>query len=457
MEDDPIRDRLSQLPSGRLADELIDLGNAEPLVRDRLELLAAERDPTALASALRKRVGGLGQGNEYISYGRSFGFARELDYIVTTIRERLLPRERDLAFDLTDAFLHADAAVFECVDDSAGAVGDVFKGACRLWLEAASQCHRPRDWETLIQELVANDGYGVRDDVLSNAAILFPEEKLRRMIAAYLAEARKYPREGDRLDHEALSASVNAMQIAVALRDPHLYEEGMVIVGGSLNDHQRIDVARKYLEFGDPEGALTKLSEMTKADGFDRLDLLAECYAKLGRVADQVGILESEFMRTLSKHTFDKILKLRVPEEGESTRRWAREIALSFHGACSAAIFLFEAGWPDDGERIALERRDELAREPYTWLQDLASLAEAAGRRLVAVVCYRHLIRDILNDARSRAYGHAVKYYHKLDALDGLVEGPGPLGEHSSFVAELRRQHGRKRGFWGRLESEDKQ
>jgi len=97
------------------------------------------------------------------------------------------------------------------------------------------------------------------------------------------------------------------------------------------------------------------------------------------------------------------------------------------------------------------------AREPHTWLQDLASLAEAAGRRLVAVVCYRHLIRDILNDARSRAYGHAVKYYHKLDALDGLVEGHGSLGEHSSFVAELRRQHGRKHGFWGRLESENKQ
>src|SRR5881397_3358231 len=148
------------------------------------------------------------------------------------------------------------------------------------------------------------------------------------MFAGYLAEAGKHPREGNRPNHDALSASVNAMQIAVALRDPRLYEEATVAVGGSLNDHQRIDVARKYLEFGDPEGALAKLSEMSKVDGFDRLDLLEECYGKLGRVSDQIGILESEFMRTLSKHTYDKILKLRPAEEAESTRRWARGLAI---------------------------------------------------------------------------------------------------------------------------------
>lgn len=456
MEDDPIRDRLRQLPSGRLADELIELGNAEPLVRDRLELLAAERDPVALATALRKRLGSLGRSNEYISYGRSFGYARELEYILATIRDRLLPHEPDLAFDLADAFLRADATVLECVDDSAGAVGEVFKGACKLWLEAASQCRGQRDWDALIKELVANDRYGVRDDILSNAAILFSEEKLRSMFAGYLEVAREHPREGDRLNRDALSASANAMQIAVALEDPRLYEEATVTVGGSPNDHQRIDVARRYLEFGDPEGALARLSEMTNTDGFDRLGLLAECYGKLGRVADQIGILESEFVRTLSKHTYDRILTLRLPEEGESTRRWAREIALGFRGACSAAMFLFETGWPDDGERIALERADELAREPYPWLQDLASLAEAAGRRLVAVVCYRHLIRDILNDARSKAYGHAVKYFHELDALDGLVGDYGSLGDQVSFVAELRARHGRKYGFWGRLERETK-
>jgi len=452
MEDDLIRTRLSQLPPGRLADELIDLGNAEALVRDRLELLAAEHDAVALATAVGNRIGSLGQGNEYVSYGRSFGYARELDHIVTTIRERLLPHEPDLAFDLADDFLHADAAVFECVDDSGGAVGEVFKAACTLWLEAASQCRRPRDWETLIHELVANDGYGVRDGVLSNAGILFPEEKLRGMIGGYLAEARRQRREGDRLNHDALSASVNAMQIAVALRDPRLYEEATVTVGGSLNDHQRIDVARKYLEFGDPEGALAKLSEMSKVDGFDRLDLLEECYGKLGRVADQIGILESEFMRTLSKRTFDKILKLRLPEEGESTRRWAHELALNFDTVYTAAIFLFEAGWPDDAERLSLDRAGDLATKCYSRLQDLARLAEAAGRRMVEVVCYRHLIRDILNDGRSKAYGHAVRYFRQLEMLDPQIENYASLGDHDAFVAELRKHHGRKSAFWGRLE-----
>ena len=61
-----------------------------------------------------------------------------------------------------------------------------------------------------------------------------------------------------------------------------------------------------------------------------------------------------------------------------------------------------------------------------------------------------------MNDARSKAYGHAVKYYRTLAALDGPVEKYGLLGDHASFVAELRSRHGREHGFWGRLESETK-
>lgn len=452
MADDPLRHRLTRLPPERLADELIDLGNRDGEVRERLGMLAAESDPEALAEVLRRRIDNLGQTQDYISYGRSFAFAQDLRHIVSAIRNRLLPRDPDLVFELADLFLQSDVRVFECVDDSAGAVGDVFRDACKLWLEAAAKSIVKRDWVALFKERIGKDDYGSRDELLPNAAILFSEAELRTLAAQSLDEARKARPEVNGRDWQALSGATTASQLAIALKDPGLYEEAITAVGGSLNDIQRIDVAKRYLEFGDAETALARLSELADGGSTERLDLFAECYGRLGRVREQIAILEKQFERTLSKRQYDEILRLRPETEQEVARQWARTLALSFDTLYTAAIFLFEAGWPDDAERIVLDRSGDLATRYYPGLQDLAALADASGCRLVEVVCYRHLIRDILNDARSKAYGHAVKYYRSLEALDPLITDYGSLGDHASFVAELRKKHGRKSAFWGRLD-----
>jgi hypothetical protein len=109
-------------------------------------------------------------------------------------------------------------------------------------------------------------------------------------------------------------------------------------------------------------------------------------------------------------------------------------------------------GFSDDGERVALERADALATAFYGSLQDLASFAERVGKDRVAILCYRHLVRDILNEARSRAYHHAVGYLRKLEAIDMRPVDYGTLGDHGTFVGELRKRHRLKYGFWNKVE-----
>lgn len=112
--------------------------------------------------------------------------------------------------------------------------------------------------------------------------------------------------------------------------------------------------------------------------------------------------------------------------------------------------FFSTLGWEDDAERLATERHNELHDAHYGNLIQLAKLATAARRPRIEVVCYRQLLRTILDEKRSKAYGHAARYFQRLTELDGQVKDYRPLRDHSAFVDQLRADHGRKYGFWNR-------
>ena len=70
-----------------------------------------------------------------------------------------------------------------------------------------------------------------------------------------------------------------------------------------------------------------------------------------------------------------------------------------------------------------------------------------------ATILYRALLDDILKAARSKAYGHGAKYLGKLALLAEAADPFLPEGvmAHEAYIAELRKNHGRKSGFWGRV------
>jgi hypothetical protein len=73
-------------------------------------------------------------------------------------------------------------------------------------------------------------------------------------------------------------------------------------------------------------------------------------------------------------------------------------------------------------------------------------------RTLTATLIYRALLDSILARAKSKIYGHGVRYLKKLDKLASAITDWEDITPHTSYLAELRRVHGRKHAFWSRYE-----
>lgn len=117
----------------------------------------------------------------------------------------------------------------------------------------------------------------------------------------------------------------------------------------------------------------------------------------------------------------------------------------------AALRFLVE--WPrlDLAERLAVERRKDWDGKRYEALAPAAAALESR-HPLGAVVLYRALLDSILNAGLSVAYGHAARYWAALEELEQR-EAPGwPVEPHRHYRLEVRRRHGRKLGFWSRVE-----
>jgi hypothetical protein len=117
------------------------------------------------------------------------------------------------------------------------------------------------------------------------------------------------------------------------------------------------------------------------------------------------------------------------------------------------AALRFFIQWPrlDFAERLVAERRGEWNGQRY---EALAPAAEALEPKhpLGAVLLYRALIDSILERGQSLAYGHAARYYAALEGLEARETRDWPIEPHRHYRAELRRRHGRKAGFWSRVD-----
>jgi hypothetical protein len=414
--------------------------------------MALKSISSSTATELKRRIAGLRRRSTFVPYSGSFALAQELQQIVDAVREQVLPKDPDKAYELADAFLQSDKRTFERVDDSDGSVGDVYRESCLLWLEAASRAGVKRDWVGRIYMLAKEDDYGARDALLRGAATLLSEHELRRLVAHFEDDARQARPGRKGFDFRALSAWSGIGLLALALRDPRLYERAAKMGRDNLNDLQLVDVARRYLEFGDAETAVSRLQAMADRDNPERLDLLARSYDQLGKGDEQIEVLWCTFETYLTLPSYDRLIDLLPADRHETARGRARRIARDHAEAYSAVRFLLHAGWPDDAEGVLSSRLPELADTFYGALLDLAGMAEKAGRPVIEAACYRLLVLDILRAARLKAYGYAARYLRKLEKLDRTIENYGALDDHDAFVEELRQEHGRKYAFWRRVD-----
>jgi hypothetical protein len=179
----------------------------------------------------------------------------------------------------------------------------------------------------------------------------------------------------------------------------------------------------------------------------ERRLLEAEILDKLKRREDAQELRWREFGETLDP----AVLKLYLSKLDDFAEFDELDRALALakeHEDIYLALDFFLA-WPrlDLAAAHVLRHRHDWEGRHY---DDLAPAAEALSAKepLAAVVLYRVLVEDILRRGIGMAYPHAGRYVGELARLmPNLPEGHG-LSTHAAFLAELRRNHSKKYGFW---------
>jgi len=461
MNADDIKQKLQCLDVELVNDFVLDLYLQYPELKAQIETLVLFNDPAALAKAILKRIQSISRGRKFIDYRLSASFARDLDAIVTDIERGLLEHSAKHAFDLMTKFLVTSNKVFERVDDSSGSIGDVYRDAVLLWLTTAkaykdaTPAGAKVNWLERVNQLYRENDYGVYDGLLPNSAILLSHDELSQLAWRYeseLRQAMKTTTDNNRVNMAALDSSIAMGSIAVALKNPTLYERATLIDSPEPNDLQKKSIVQMYLKFNEVDAALRWLNTPWLARfEADRLKLLEDAFVQN---ADEDALKQTRYdvyQRDKSHSSYTRYLECLTDTEQQTARIEAITLAEQGDDLLLNIDMLLQLNEAETAQSLVLTHANEMENGFYGSLLELAKQFEKQACWLAATACYRSLLCDILKQARSKAYTHAARYYKKLANISEHIHDYSPLIEQVAFIAQLKQAHGRKNSFWRRV------
>ena len=190
-------------------------------------------------------------------------------------------------------------------------------------------------------------------------------------------------------------------------------------------------------------------------DKIRRLDWLSNIHHMQKNTDALTEVLGEVFELQSTPTRLKSIMAVASPAQQAQWRKRAYELAEQQESVFMATSLLLEIGEIELANQVAVARQAQFADVHYTALTGMLKEIPA-GTDLIQVIIYRRLMGDILDSARSKAYGHAARYYNHLVKLDKLVdrldEGYSGIDNHLKFVSALKDKHGKKRSFWERLD-----
>jgi hypothetical protein len=381
-------DNLIRLGVERLANILVELASEQPAVKRRLRLeLAGEAGGEVIAAEMNKRITALRFARSFIDWQKRPDFVRDLDLVRTTVAEKLAQARPDLALDLMWRFMALAPPVLNRVDDSSGAVGDVFRAACQD-LGALAARARP-DPGTLVEQTFAavmKNEYGEFDKLIP---AVFPALGQTGAAALKVRLTASMPARShaDRYDHRAAAVRLALQDIADGERDVDAYialvpdadrkRPGVAAkVGRRLLGAGRADEAVATLEAAAPKKRTARgdLDDDLQAFGWDGPD--AEWESAYLEALDGTGQAEhaqrlrwAVFEERLSVERLPAFLKALSDFDDVVAEERAMEHALAFRDF-STALHFFHT-WPAHRQaaRLVLDRRGEINSSSRTDVQ----------------------------------------------------------------------------------------
>jgi hypothetical protein len=442
---DQKRTQLINLGAEQLADTLLELHDMYPAVSEAVKQLLATPDENI--KRYKAKLASLKRSRKFISWQESGDFTQQLRQLLIDLEKSV--KEPCAGVELVGRFFETDDSIFNRCDDSNGEVGDVFCfSATNLFISFANRCANKQLIADLVIKLNEDDGYGVRDSLFKRASEYLPDATLRAMIDTLWTKA------GLTTNNYQLDNWLRAIQLlAKQLGDAPLFEKAR-FKNTPPSVAAWFDIARVYLECGEPHIALIKFQQIPDMESFmlkDRQQLLFDIYHQLGDAEAQTKIAWQIFNEQHNQTTLNQLLDCIGQDQRDTViNDVCNSIAQNPQFSHQDAAFLSAVDCFDELEAYLLQRSEQLNGDLYTQLLPLAEALEKRGKFLVSCLIYRALVDSILARALSKYYHHGVKYLKKLDQLAPSVTDWQTWQTHEMYLATLQELHKRKSAFWSK-------
>jgi hypothetical protein len=433
--------------------------------------LAATKGPAAVAAIIDKRLAGLDRAKAFVDWEKAKAFTADIAATLATIIGELASADPDAAIDRLVRFLSTADRVFERIDDSNGRLQNVYHEAAAALpdlvgrLEEADRASIP----DRLFALAISDDYGFFSTIMLELVAHLPALAVDHWNER-LAEAERSLgaiKDADR-DWQRRAKADRIICLRQAIADCRHDVDAFIALEKSRSDAHRdmIAIAERLCDAGRHSEALEWIRKRGRAgqkvmayedlaDGSGSCDI-----TDLARMRLEIRILEAMGDRTnaqdLRWNAFETTLDIgmlrdhiaRLPDFAEfDVLDKAFAHAIGFEQKYRALAFFLN--WPrlDIAARLVVDRRAEWEGRHYEVLLAAAETLEP-DHPVAATILYRALLDDILNRARSPAYGHAARYLEKLDALAAHGDAASSIASHETYRASMSQKHGRKSGFW---------
>lgn len=459
-------EKLTELPAQKLAQLVLDEAERNAGFRRQVKAaLAAKSGPEGIAKLIDRRLSGLERAKSFIEWDKARAFRDDLQSLTDTIEAELAPAAQDMAMDRFIRFIATHERVFERVDDSSGHVQDVYYLAIISAGKLAAQLSTS-EAALLPDKIMARLGettHGYLADLTKAIAPHLPQSTLARWDAELdAAIAQRKIDEGktstDRW-HYSMTSQWSEMRqtLAEARGDIDL----LIALESAKKPHMQ-DVqgmAERLLTAGRADEALewvrkpgSRVKGQDDALSPSRVQIEASILEALNDKTAAQALRWQCFESRLSADILRDYLKNLPDFDDIEAETRALQYGLS-HQVPELAL-RFYLDWPrlDLAAQVILQHHSHWDGGLWHSLPKTAETLEHE-HPAAATILYRALLDDILKAARSKAYGHGAKYLGKLALLAEAADPNLPEGvvAHEAYVAELRKNHGRKSGFWGRV------
>ena len=464
---------LETLGAERLAELLIEISSGSAVAKRRLRLeLAGAQSPKEAGREVTKRLASIARARSFVNWQNRKPLVTDLESQLRAIKEQIAPADPAEGLALAWRFMQVATPLFERCDDSSGIVIGVFHDACALLGEIALAAGTPP--ETLADaavEALRDNGYGQYDGLI---AILTPAlgagglAHLKQRIEALAATPVPVPPKGEwqavgygsggaTYAHQMEERARQSL-VRMALKD---IADAMGDVDAFIAQYDpatrkvpkiAADIAARLLAAGRADDALgfveRAVVDKSRWVPHEWQDARIEVLEALERNDEAQAFRWTCFERDLSADYLRSFLK-RLPDFDDiDAEDRAMAHAAAHPGLLPALGFFLDWPSPDRAARLLIDRHSEIDGNHY---EILTPAAEALSERnpLAATLALRAMIDFTLNAGKSSRYQHAARHLAECDALARQIGDFGTFEPHATYVARLKREHGRKSGFWG--------